>query len=436
MVRAGSASYALTIPSKAELVFGLDWFVIMGTDAPAQARRLARRYRASHLAVGQINANCVGLGSLNRRQDPVLPRCAAALVVASRHPGATVSLICQLENDLWWMVAVHDGAVVTRSDQLFATEEQAQLAREELSAFYPGITHLDACTETQFVAWVDGSGVAASRLLALRAGARKRQIAGWFVALLAISGGLGLAIYFTKAGQTSETVSAAESAEKAKQAWKTALHQALRAHWLHGRDGTAGVLINLYRQPVRLAGWHLQTAQCVAKRTVWHCQSHYQREQPQASNQGFLDAAPAHWRITFTPLEQARAEWSIQSRGKALDGVPLNVSSANEAELFSRLQEIRPALPQVNISAPVPLAITAPLDGEGQPLSRPVDLPRYGLRSVEFRVPLRSVSLLIPHVQHIGWERIALTVAPQSKPSLTHSVFMAQLKGVLYETKQ
>src|SRR5699024_3783783 len=112
----------------AELVFGVDWFALIGGDARSQGRRRARRYRASHLVVCQITASCVGLVSVAIGQSGARPWCAAALLLACRYPDATVGLVCEVEAGVWWMAAVHEGAVVTRSVKVFASCDAAQRA--------------------------------------------------------------------------------------------------------------------------------------------------------------------------------------------------------------------------------------------------------------------------------------------------------------------
>jgi len=436
MVSSAEASVSCIFRSTplAELVFGVDWFALIGEDARSQGRRLARRYRASHLVVSQINASCAGLAALPRGQSDARPWCAAALLLACRYPDVTVGLVCELEADGWWMAAVHEGAVITRSDKVFASRDAAQQALDALTAFYPGLTRLDPQTAREFIGWLDDATVTACTLQRIRTGSGPRRQAAW-LALMAMAGMGGVFAYVADRRPPSRLPDPLAASVTAEQAWIQAQRQALQRHWLHGSEGTAGVVQSLYRLPVHPAGWRLNSAQCVAQRTAWRCHADYSRQHLQASNQHFLRAMPSSWHISFTPLEQARAAWSIQARGRALDQSTLNQAPVNEFRLFSHLQKIRPALPRVDISAPVPLAVSAPLDEAGQPLERPADLPRYRLRNVEFHAPLRSASVLIPHAEHMGWQHIALTVAEQSRPSLVHSMFMARLKGVLYETE-
>lgn len=420
--------------SSGNLVFGLEWFATIGAGSRSRARQLARRYRARHLVMGKINASCVGLVAGSRQDgDFTSPSYAAALILAARYPDATVGMVCQLAKNTWWMVASHDGAVVTRSDRVFSDQAQAHRALQELAAFYPGMTQLP-CGQSmldQLATWLDATTKTVCALQPVRRPWQRRGLA--VGASVAMVGGASLLVSAGWGYGQDEAPS--YQAPSAVDAWKTAQEDVLQQHWLHGSAGTAAVVEALYRLPVSLVGWQLSTAQCVAQLTAWRCHAQYRREHILASNQRFLEAMPAAWKVVFTPLEQARVQWTAHARGQPLAKAPIHSAADNDATLFSDLQAIRPLLPRVTISAPSSLAVPAPLDEAGRPLARPPELARYRLRSVDVQAPLRSASLLLPHVQHIGWERIGLTVGNQVRPSLSQSVLMAQFKGVLYETE-
>src|SRR5699024_2474358 len=118
-------------------------------------------------------------------------------------------------------------------------------------------------------------------------------------------------------------------------------------HWLHGVAGTASLLRGLYELPVMLDGWALSHAHCLANRAAWQCHAEYDRQDPTTDNDRFLAAAPERWKVEFTPLERAQAHWSVATLGSALDRVHINTSDHNERQLFSQLQQVRPALPHI-----------------------------------------------------------------------------------------
>lgn len=87
----------------------------------------------------------------------------------------------------------------------------------------------------------------------------------------------------------------------------------------------------------------------------------------------------------------------------------------------------------MTLDAPEQLLIPVPRDEQGQPVARPSDLPRYGMRAMRIRAPLRSISLLLPHARAVAWRRVVLSVDPNVRPDLVHSSLNVDLQGALYE---
>ena len=128
------------------LVFGLDWFPLLGAQAQRQSRRLARRYRASHLVCTGEQVAAAGVVSLRLRGTARKQHShSAAQALAGLFPNSTVALILPLPDQQgWWMAAVHQGTVIARTDRRYPSLEQAVVALDDLRLAYPQLHYLDA----------------------------------------------------------------------------------------------------------------------------------------------------------------------------------------------------------------------------------------------------------------------------------------------------
>ncbi|MFA5521613.1 MAG: type 4b pilus protein PilO2 [Castellaniella sp.] len=412
------------------LAFGLDWHVVLADDLRREALRLATLHRASHFVVcGELMAT-VGLAHLRGEGCGNAPLYSAAHLLAQRFPEGSRALVFALSTGQYWLVGVHEGAVMARTDRLFTSPEQTRQAVQGLRQAYPALALLDAgqCPSLHELVQADPGPARLVRLAPWRRWQPgSAQVAGLGVACLA--GGLLLGVF-----ASSETRGADPAkAQTAQTAWHEQLQQTLAAHWIHGPEGTRGLVDSLHALPVTLAGWQLTRAECHARRGHWDCVADYARTALGASNAGLLGRAPAGWQVSFVPLEQAQVRWRLDAAGDEATQAELADGRASERELFSHLQAIRPALGLVRFAPPRALAVPAPLDKTGAPLPMPADLPRFHTRAASLRAPLRSLSLLLPHCRGFGWRSVVLSLSEAAGTGLRDSRFILTLEGSLYE---
>src|SRR5690606_21936348 len=102
------------------LAFGLEWLPLVTGKPERSAHRLARQHKASHLVMSTDSAASVGLAFVGR-SSPLRRRTvhSAAQIVAQLFEVGTVALVLCLPGSLYWMVAVHEGAVLSRTDVTF-----------------------------------------------------------------------------------------------------------------------------------------------------------------------------------------------------------------------------------------------------------------------------------------------------------------------------
>ena len=127
-------SLILTLPGAA-LVFGMDWFPLVGTRPLKQGRRIARRHRATHMVCAGDAAAAVGIMALPRaRVAGAKPLFSAGQNLARLFPSGTFMMLLELNQDGYWLVAVHGGAVVARTDSVYRTPDEAALMLERARA--------------------------------------------------------------------------------------------------------------------------------------------------------------------------------------------------------------------------------------------------------------------------------------------------------------
>ncbi|MBP6020186.1 MAG: type 4b pilus protein PilO2 [Burkholderiaceae bacterium] len=417
------------------LVFGLEWFPLLGGQLRRQSLRLARKYGASHLVLSGEQAGSVGMASLRKlRPGRTVPLQSAAQSLASLFPQGTVAVILPLQEHGWWLAAVHEGAVVVRTDRVYVSLDQAQAALSDLRVAYPQLRDLtqDAGTAPSLHD-LQASGAATSLLHKV---SRWHSVLPMPVQLLALALTMvAVAPPVWKWSQAKGVQPQVQAQPDTQLAWELAIRQATHARCLHGLQGTQPVLNSLYELPVAIAGWHLAQVECSAGRSAWMCQGDYQRRNQIASNDGFLRLAPSLWTSRFPTLDLAKVTWTVAATCTLFSSQSLQAAAHNEQYLFSAWQAIRPAFSRMEAGQPQTLPVNPPRDNKGQALVQPIGLTAPLYREVHIQGPLRSFELLLPHIASVEWRRLVLSLNEAIKPTLKNSQLNVTFQGVLYENE-
>jgi hypothetical protein len=349
-------------------------------------------------------------------------------------PSGTFMMLLELDQAGYWLVAVHGGAVVARTDSVYRAPEDAALMLDELRRAYPHIVMLGepGAPVPPPLAAIEAASSAQSRLQRI---ARWSSICPWPIQGFIVA--LVLALLLPRLwGAVNEPVQGKPPAlpVDVRQAWKQAVARSAHQRYVHGSKGYAALLQALYRLPGMIGGWKLLRAECVPGGAQWQCQADYERRHPYASNDTFMRRAPAGWQPAFTSMEQASVAWRVAEFSVPLLGRHLSPAADNDRQLLSQFQALRPAFASLSVGKSSPLALVPPLDHEGLPMARPSDLPIYLSRSFRVAGPLRSGSLLIPLAGSFSWTRAKLTLHDIPVPALKSSRLVLTLEGVLYET--
>ena len=408
------------------LVFGMEWFPLLGDHPQRQAHSLARRQRASHRVMAMGAAASVGLLRARAKAWSGQRLCSAAAVFASLHPVGTVAAILPLPGSGLWLVAVHEGAVMTRTDHLHEGPLSVQESLRLLHEAHPGlVVHDESRTAV---------GLLDSLFAAAQEQGELSRVRRWGLALsmAAILPALGLVLLSGRGLLQGDEPRVEADMVDPSSAWQDAMASVARRHTVHGVAGLQSVLDTLHGVPVYMAGWLLVQAECHPRLAEWHCRARYRRDEA-GDNQSLIDAARPDWTLSFDPMEGALAVWASSMPVLALADVRLRGPRENEARLVSALQAMLPAFSEFRLNAPEPLPVPAPLDAQQRPIPRPPGVSGYQRRTIHLQAPLRSLSLLLPEASHMSWERIVLQVSVVDEPTLRASSLQASLSGVLYE---
>ncbi len=409
------------------LIMGMEWFAVIGPDARAEALRVARRYTAQYMFVPTQESSSIAIANIDAKQKQKLFLVCAAHLVKHEVQSQTSITITRINNDCWWLVGFHNGSVMTRTDKLVSTYDQAISIANDISLSYTDIKFFEY--ENLPAILVDKPDISIVASAKLQLVPYKKLSYLTMCCLIFIGMAAFSANYFINSyPKVSDQYNQAHS-----YLWQQAQNKVFEQLWVHGTYGTKHLLDSIHSTPVILSGWGLQSIECLHRLTSWQCSAVYKRLLSNATNQHLHEALPVDWAVEYLPMEQAKASWTVVSMGRSLANIKLNSHLKNNTTLISNLQSISRAINNIYISAPLQIRVTPPHDKSGSPLPPPSNLLTYQNRLFEVRAPLRSVILLIPHLEHVGWRRLSIAVKPTRQASILESMFVVTMYGDLYE---
>lgn len=415
-----------------ELVFGLSWFPVLSRSPERTVRQMAYRHRATHRVVVGSPVCAAGFARLDHVARAGVDIHAAAQVVATIFPQGTVALILPMQDQRQWLVVVHEGVVVARTDRFLTSSEEVDQVLHEIQRAFPALQILGqpgapvAPDLDQLIAGVSVSSLMRKTPRQLpygKAGAGLLIcVAGW------------LAYWSTDSGHVIPSApSHSEPLLSPLQAWEQAIRRSIQSQAVHGVQGLHELQAALMGLPVHLGGWAMTQWVCQARHAQWHCQADIRRVHRLATNATLFEQLPAGWGVSFVSLDQATLEHVFQVNDVPLHRVALQGSHYTERVWLSVLQSVRPAFGLVHVGVSTPLPLEPPRDETQQWVERPPELLPYARRAIRVQGPLRSLVLLTRHAQAIRWNRLRLTVHEAVVPDVRTSHFVIDLEGELYE---
>ena len=412
------------------LVFGMRWSAVIGTQPRTLAARRASVAGASHYLWCGQRVPSVGLARLARHKGWTY--WSAAALFAARFPHETIGAILRIGQGQHWLVASRNAAVLSRSDCLYDTHDDAHAALMRLASDIPGMRLI-----------VDDVDVSLADLTASPAASARLHVVAWFRRLprwVAMSG-IGLLTVFCGSialMQASRPRDDAAGHDKGLDApamaaaWEAAQRSALTQTW-QGADAYMPVLEHMLGVPIALMGWALRDIECTWQHPVWRCAAVYQRQTVLANNETFaqgyekVTGRPAD--IVFTPLSEARVHWPIQGAPAPASAAGLMEAGIVAREFASRLQSLEGAFSRMHLGPPERLHVVPPLDPEsGRPLPRPPHFPPLSRYPLEIEGPFRSFAVLTG-VDDVAWTSVRVAWTPATPIAIEQSPLNVTLKG-------
>lgn len=432
------------------LAFGLRWFALIGSNVPKLARSRGRRLRATHYVVGGSPAMVAGYGRARggirgarftrRVGAPAATPQSAAQLFALLYPEGGHALV-RLPDGRHWLIAAHGGAVLSQTDRVFGSLDDAQQEQRALLAQRPSLTeHASDQVWSALAQAVDaGAALTAlpSRWAELPAALRLFLACIGLAAVAPPLWNVGVSAFSRPQAAPPEPVAVRDPVADAYAAM-------LRATTVHPPPALTRLLASVAALPVQVQGWALRRAHCDAGAQQWDCSAVYARVHPLATNHGLHALLPAGWQVSFKPLEEATLAWRVGAAPVPVGGMTLPSSLHVETRVAGGLQGLRAAFASVALSPSVPLmphlprgaVIQKSAAGQASAVqSNPASsgMPVVRRRSLILHGPLRSMALMPGPVSAARWSRLVVNVQSQPRPSLAASALVAELQGELYE---
>ncbi|MDV2117023.1 hypothetical protein [Alcaligenes faecalis] len=452
---------------KREYWFGLQW------DHPGQDMRWAqtRKLKRSHWACsleGRATGQWIGwvqnkwlytkrTHSLLRlaQEGPTWAKCrrvqaySAAACMAVHHPNEAVFLLWAVAPGQLWFLVLEQGLVVEGSDCVLAQVGQVQALRQAMLERYPTIRELRQPDDV----WICLEQGRRAQARMQRQGGGKlwrpnkislRLLVAPLLVALALGGVLSAGSGRIK---TERGLAAARAVEQS--------HELL----LSSAQTVLGLIEEL---PAQGVDWRLQQVECRRQAAFWDCQARYRFDNVQRFSLAMHRQTRAPNRLELT--EAGQAELHMQRTYQADDPwFPLLGSQEEQPvgsslSLMAELKALQPAfirlsLAQAHAQPQPPYSGQARTDNQvdiplqaktGAQTQNPIQVlaplstgdqakSEVWRRTWSSESPLRSAYLLAAQLPQLQWDRLSLSVSPQSYPSLLGSVFIVELEGYVDE---
>lgn len=432
---------------------GIKWKTLVGLDKAKQSLRIAKQEKATHYLPADQQSHVVGTIHLpaeykaNNKgkksktgsvSDPGVNRkrrlYSAAAVFAQIHTTGAHLVKLQLDDGLWWVVAVHEAVIVNGTDVLCTDAVAEELAEKflrvnpnaiivaELGDIRP---YLNVHTELVQAKSASQSVPNSAKVMFLIA-----------IAVLALNA-------FWDEWQKRQRAAARTTQQTlvvdSKAEWGKALDKWARAIELDGPAGLAAVYKHLTTIPPEVGGWTILSAECVSKPKFWHCSATY-KNGPFSDNISFSQSMPEGCTANWIGLDLAACTWDVAADRKSLERNSLTNVEEFNLNYISALQRVLPAFRQVDLKPAVVINLPPPVyspkgNGEMVKVAYPTDNKGIELpKSQQFTLsgPLRSFAVL-PLTASTSITSIKVDIEGRGvRPDLRTSVITANLVGVIY----
>lgn len=434
------SSIVLDINGESSLVFGgVAWKPLIGSNLAAQSEKFAAARKATHFVSAGEHSAAVGTIKLSADKAAEKGRAfySAAAVFAQAHQSGVLITQLEMQDGRVWIVAAHEGVVISDTDVLLSTSEASELIEDIKRRYEKAIVISGEFDTIQYLN-------AKSELVPVRNAFQKipkslKMLVGLMALIIAVD-----ASFSQYKNYKNQQARALEDSQyfDAKVEWANALDQWSKTVMI---DGQAGLLIlysELGQVRMKIQGWNLAEASCARSMAGWDCSTLYQAGIG-ATNLGFVQNMPKECSASWDGLTGAICKWSVRSVRQNIKIQNIQSIQGFSLDYISSLQNVLPALRKVDLSTPATVAIPEPQvfinRGHGNemvmvpyPANDPKGIELPSVQTFVFEGPLRTLSVL-PLINDTVIKEVGFKVGSQgSTPSLRDSIFTAKVVGEFY----
>ena len=420
-----------------DLVFGLEWRPLIGTDLEKKSHQEAMRSKSTHYIKAGIHSTAVGCVKLNVSGSDKNKRAmysAAAVFALSNSHGAFITKV-QIEQELYWVVAAHDGTVLKGTDVLLSAEDADSLVKSVQERFPDANLISDERDSGPFLN--DKTKLFEAKTSIESLPNWLKYVACLFVLLTFCKFG------YEKWSEYQEQNSMADNIEKyvdVKAEWQKSLDKWADSVYVDGSDGYDVLFEKFMLTPPEIGYWTLVEANCTPRgNTDWVCQAKYLRG-ALGTNNTFLAALPKGWSVKWDGLNNAIGTWSFQSIRHKIDRSTITPIPEFSLDYVSDLQKVLYAFKQVNLTSPAKVEIDKPKvpNTKGEmvqvpyPDNAPSEIVIPSVQKITASGPLRSLAVL-PITANTTIKSVRLEIKSfDIEPSLASSALQGEIKGDMY----
>jgi len=397
-------------------VFGLQWTATLGRRSRQWLFNQLRQQNVRWYVNAGPRGELVGMDMTGRLSFDDGPVFAAAIGYALSRPHGTHLLRLVITPEHQWLVAVHQGTVLSHTDcwmnahagdALQAGLEQRFSGLVVQTVVWSADNAMRAPLELDFLHATAGD---AARCRRLRHGVSGATIV---LALGAIVCLFGAGLMWISMGWRPQT---GEVTVPVTQADTGAL---IPSVFVHDISDLAPLWQGLLQLPIDPDGWILQTAECALIVDAATCRADYLRRRVTTDNSVLSAHRPGIWRFKPVSLDRSSFESTARVAARRLP-MPTAVAINAEHTWLTTLQQQSAITPSVSL-------------GPWQEKKLGTDAFVVTLRSAEIslRLPVRQLSLLQSWSLPVFWQTVRLDVMPSATVDQHNSYLMLHLKGEL-----
>lgn len=424
------------MPGERGVVYGMDWAPLIGTKLDKQSLAHARRLKASHQIPAVEHSSSVGTIKMPAEKRTLY---SAGAVVALKHPTSAYLGVMQIEPELVWVIATHNGSVIKGTDTLCSPDESEKLI-ESVRKRYPQISDLE---DTDVQSYLNGRTQLQVVHYGLDAIPTPLKMLG-IIALALVVGNLAwdqgsrFVRDYARAHSTAPQVDAVQE-------WSDALNSWAAQTLVDGTQGYAALFRAFLPIPSDVGGWKLSgsgknpAVQCDApSQRNWKCSVMFRRG-ILATNESFLTWTLHNhpdWQIQWIDLDTVLASWQAPGARHTISLGSVPKQATFSIDYVSRLQKVKRAFTLIEVKPSAQASISQPTlrDGSGNQtaIELPAGMALPKVMGFTMKGPLRSLAAF-PLNEHTRITRLKFDVdLNESHPDLRSSAFFGEITGEYY----